>query len=159
MDEMSALPPVVSSITQAIWQLYKHGAESAASEKQIARLKQCILGALTRELVFNKEVICELQRRKSGDVFPVWTGEGRARLVRAIRTDTFVSLEAGVLPLEEILDGRQLTEGAHDEFFCPPGKKTPRRYANHAKYINSQSELLTRTYHRLHMFMVIWRRG
>lgn len=122
------------------------GAYKASDER--ANLRLCVREQVRRELVFNKEVIGEL-RRQDQEEQPRWEGEGRARLIQALRSAAFDALDEQLVPLEVFFDD-ELTEGAHERIFRSVStNEALEKQSVRVRDIGTQVELLERAYRRI----------
>lgn len=140
-------------LTVELTELLKEGWSAYQKKESTKALQDCVHEAIRRELSFNAEILSELGRTKESgnEEFPCWAGDERLRLIRALRTKAFDSLESHLMPLK-VFFNEPVTESEHSDVF---GIKDEREYPAHyarVRYIGTQAELLERTYHRLHFF-------
>lgn len=134
-------------LADAAKELIRVGLKAYQVSDSRRELRTCVRAQIKRELVFNREVLNELLRTNGTDE-PTWQGDERERLIRALRTAGFDALDAHLIPLDVFFDDK-LIEEQHSKVFCPDREKPPAHYSR-VQDLNSQVDLLERTYRRLH---------
>lgn len=120
--------------------LIEKGVDFYEKTKEHQNITLMVQDKILRELRFNAEVISILIKEEN-----ISEKEIQISLRRTLKTEAFDALEGGSFPLK-ILFNRKLDD---DDWMYISDKEQWSKYKQRIKGIETQSQLLERTYHRL----------